>query len=163
MNANEFVQNAAERMAADGHEVGSAQLPSGWALVGYQSQFRLSWMATKLHLFVVMVPVEQASADLLATLTSEAIDYAKSAKGQLRGFQSGVAVLPVLVAERVLPDACVAAQARPAKHFAVVTLPALVDATTGQVHEYTGRIVFGGIYAGWLRQRLAAAVHNDKR
>src|SRR6266498_3086270 len=75
-----------------------------------------------------------------------------------RGFQSGVAIIPALVAETVTEPARAAALARPKKEFAAFLLPAIVDLATGQTFSYQGRIVWGTIYASWLRARLAAAL-----
>ena len=127
MTLEEYVQEASERMRADGSSVSVVSLTGGPAVVGYQSRFRLRWMATKLHLFTVVVSVPQATIDVVSSVTAQGIDYAKKTKGKFRGFQSGVAVIPVVVAAEVLADARAAVETRPAKSFAVITLPAIVD------------------------------------
>jgi hypothetical protein len=158
LTPEEYVRQTGERLLADGSEVSTVQLPSGSALVGYRGQFKLAWMATKLHLFTVVVAVPQATASLLYTLTSESAQYAKSTKGALRGLQSGVAVIPALVSYDVQPDAREYAQSRPEKAFALFHLPAVVDLAAGQTYSYTGRMIWGGIYASWLRAHLAATL-----
>ncbi|HET6951491.1 MAG TPA: hypothetical protein VFI47_14005 [Acidimicrobiales bacterium] len=156
MLVDEYVHEAAERMAADGSSVSQVVLPMGPAVVGYQSRFRLRWMATKLHVFTVVVPVSRATAETLREATEQSIDYAKQTKGSLRGLQTGVAALPVVVTADATPDALAAAESRPSKGWAAFTLPALVDLTTGRIHSFSGRLVWGGLYASWLRQRLDA-------
>jgi hypothetical protein len=88
----------------------------------------------------------------------EAVSYAKATKGTLRGLQSGVAVIPALVAESVTEQASAAAAARPKKEFAALLLPAIVDLGNGQTLSYQGPIVWGAMYASWLRARLSAAL-----
>jgi hypothetical protein len=158
MDAAEYLQGAAQRLQQDGSQVSWAGLPGGQALVGYRSQFKLSWLATKLHLFTVLYPTAAATDAELAALSRDAVEYAKATKGALRGFQSGVAIIPALVAETVSEPARAAALARPKKEFAAFLLPAIVDLATGQTFSYQGRIVWGTIYASWLRARLAAAL-----
>ena len=153
---NEYVDEAAHRMAADGSAVSQVPLPIGPAVVGYQSQFRLRWIATKLHVFTVVVPVSSATAETLREATEQSIDYAKQTKGRLRGLQSGVAAIPVLVTARAMPDALAAAESRPSKGWAAFILPAIVDLTSGRIHSFRGRLLWGGIYAAWLRDRLDA-------
>jgi hypothetical protein len=153
---HEYADEAAHRMAADGSAVSQIVLPIGPAVVGYQSQFRLRWMATKLHVFTVVVPVSLATAETLRGATEQSIDYAKQTKGRLRGLQSGVAALPVLVTAQATPDALAAAESRPSKEWAAFTLPAIVDLTSGRIHRFSGRLLWGGLYAAWLRERLNA-------
>jgi hypothetical protein len=159
VNADEYVEAAAARMDADGSEVSRIQLPVGPAVVGYRAQFKLKWFATKLHAFTVVVPVPAATLDVLTDATQQSLDYAKQTKGKLRGFQTGVAALPVLVSSEVSPDARATVESRPSKKFAAQTLPAIVDLSSGQIHRYEGRLVWGGIYDAWLRARLDALPH----
>lgn len=158
MTPEEFVQQTAQRLRADGNTVSEITLPGGSAIVGYQSKFRLRWAATKLHLFTVVISVPDATRDVLESVTTQAVDYAKKTKGRLRGFQTGVAVIPVVVAGRVHTDARAAVEARPQKIFAVILLPAIVDIENQQTYAYSGRIVFGALYAAWMRERLRAAL-----
>jgi hypothetical protein len=154
--ANEYVNEAAQRMASDGSAVSQVLLPIGPAVVGYQSQFRLRWIATKLHCFTVVIPVADATGETVRQATEQSIDYAKQTKGSLRGLQSGVAAIPVLVTPRATPDAVAAAESPPSKGWAAIVLPVIVDLTSGRIHSYRGRIVWGHIYAAWLRDRLDA-------
>jgi hypothetical protein len=150
-------------MLADGNVVSSVQLECGPALVGYQSRFQWKWVATKLHLFTVVVAVPVATSENLAAVTAQATDYAKRTKGKLRGFQTGVAVLPALVADEVLPEARMAAEARPKTGWAVFVLPAIADLNAQEMYSYRGRLVWGGVYASWLRERLGAVVAPPER
>jgi hypothetical protein len=158
MNAEEYLQGAARRLQEDGSQVSRVQLPGGSALVGYQSKFRMSWAATKLHLFTVLYPTGVATDGQLAALSRDAVNYAKATKGALRGFQTGVAVIPILVADTVTEQARTAATARPKKEFAAFLLPAVVDLPSGRTFTYPGRIVWGALYASWLRERLSATL-----
>ena len=158
MDATEYLQGAAQRMQQDGSQVSWVGLPGGQALVGYRSQFKLSLLATKLHLFTVLYPTALATDADLAALSRDAVNYAKATKGALRGFQSGVAIIPALVADTVSESARAAALARPKKEFAAFLLPAIVDLAAGQTVSYQGRIVWGGIYSSWLRARVATTL-----
>jgi len=158
VNAEEYMDGAARRLHEDGSQVSRVQLPGGIALVGYQSKFRARWAATKVHLFTVLYATVVATDAQLDMLSRDAVDYAKSTKGALRGLQSGLAVIPALVADTVTEQARAAATARPRKQFAVFLLPSIVDLSSGQTLSYQGPILWGALYASWLRARLAAAL-----
>jgi hypothetical protein len=38
--------------------------------------------------------------------------------------------------------------------FRAITLPAVVHLATNSIHFYDGRLVWGAVYASWLRERL---------
>src|SRR6266487_1010735 len=112
MNAEDYLRDAAGRLRDDGSEVSRVAMPGGTALVGYQSRFRIRWLATKVHLFTVLYPTVVATDSQLAALGQDAVSYAKATKGNLRGLQSGVAVIPALIAQTVTEPARAAATAR---------------------------------------------------
>ena len=155
MDMAEYLKLTASVLAEDGNTVTNVLLPGGPSVVGYQKQFRLRWMATMLHVFTVVVSVPLATPEILHDVNVEAIAYAKRTKGRLRGLQTGVAVLPVVVAGRATAEGIEAAARRPPKDFAAITMPALVDLSTGRITRYDGRLVWGSIYTSWLRARLA--------
>jgi hypothetical protein len=105
MNAEEYLQGAARRLHDDGSEVSWVAMSGGTALVGYQSKFRILWLATKVHLFTVLYPTEVATDTQLAALGQDAVSHANATKGRLRGLQSGVAVIPALIAQTVTEPA----------------------------------------------------------
>jgi hypothetical protein len=158
MTPDEYVQQIAQRLHADGSAVSTISLPGGPALVGYQSKFRLRWFATKLHLFTVAVSVPHLTPEVFDSVIGQAVAYAKHAKGALRGLQSGVAVIPIVVAAEVDPAARAVAEARPKRIFAVPLVPVIVDLKSAETFRYRGHIWLGVIYNGWLRQRLQAAL-----
>jgi len=162
MNAEKYLEGAKRRLQEDGSQVSWVQLPGGTALVGYQSKFRVRWAATKVHLFTVLCPTGVATDAQLAGLSRDAVAYAKATKGGLRGRQSGVAVIPALVADTVTEPARAAVAARPSRQFAAFLLPAIVDLSGGQTLSYQGPILWGALYASWLRARLSAALQPPR-
>jgi hypothetical protein len=157
----DFLQVTASNLKADGSVVTAVDLRSGPATVGYQGEFRWSWFATKLNLFAVVTTRSEATVDGFSTLISEAIEYAKQTKGRLRGLQTGVAVMPILASASVSPAAMDLVKTRPPKGFAAITMPAIVDLSTGEAHYYEGRLVVGALYTKWLRERLARALGHS--
>lgn len=158
MSADEYTKEIASRLRADGAEVTTESIGDLTTLVGYRSQFRLRWMATRLNLFTIVGTVPLVTVAGLERFTNDAIDYAISQKGQFRGLQNGVAVIPVLLGERIDPEAATFAKDRLVRRFSAIGWPATVDTTSGHVYKHEGRVLLGGIYASWLRQQTAIAL-----
>jgi hypothetical protein len=99
----------------------------------------------------------------LEQFSNDAIDYAISRKGQFSGLQNGVAVIPVLVGERIEPDAATFATDTLGRRFSAFAWPATVDLTSPRVYQHEGQVLLGGIYADWMRQQTAIALPDPSR
>jgi len=149
-----YIKETAARLAADGCEVRTEDWTGTPVLVGYRADFRVQWMATKLHLLTVVAPAAGVTQGDLERFTGTAFDYAQARKGQFRGLQTGVAVLPALVGTHVDPAALAWAQQRQLVRFGSVARPVAVDATTGAVACFRRTAALGFIYSGHLRRKL---------
>lgn len=158
MSPDEYLDAAAERLRVDGAEVSTAQMRGLTALVGYRSDFRWRWAATRLHLFTVLINVPSVTAAELELFAGDALDFALSQKGHYRGFQSGVAAIPVLISSRVDPDAVTFANTRLIRRFAAMAWPVAVDLSLQRSYRHEGRVAMGGIYASWMRQQTTVAL-----
>lgn len=158
MNPQEYLDTVADRLRGDGAAVDTAVLPGGEALVGYRSQFRLRWMATKLNLFTVVRSVPEVTASALENFSNEALDHGVKLKGRFRGLQTGVAVVPVLVGELVEPSAAEYARTVLVRRWSAFAWPAVVDLDRNVVSSHQGSVTIGGIYASWMRQQTAVAL-----
>jgi hypothetical protein len=112
----------------------------------------------KAHLFTVVVCTPTVTAELLARLTVESFSYANEMKGAYKGLQSGFAVIPAVVAERVLPEARQLVERRPAHHWAALTLPVVVDLSAGATYSYAGQVWGQVLIVPWVRKRIAATL-----
>lgn len=142
------------RLAADGcaprwHDWGGAPV-----LIGRRADFRVRWMATRLHLFTVAAAVPEITPAVIETFTRHALQYAKDTKGGLPlGFQTGVAVFPVLCSALVHPHAMAWAQEKQRTQFACCARPVVVDLTHRHIGVYRGTPALGWIYAPHLRRK----------
>ncbi|WP_433118894.1 levansucrase [Micromonospora sp. CA-246542] len=151
-----YLTATGERLRADGCEVRTEDWGGTPVLIGYRGDFRMRWMATKLHLFTIAAPTMRVTADVLEAFSTSAMDYVLARKGQLRGFQNGVAVLPALVGLEVEPAAAAWAQEKQRLKFAALARPVAVDARTGAAAAFRGSPALGFIYAAHLRGKLDA-------
>jgi hypothetical protein len=151
-----YIDATARRLASDGCRVHTEDWGGARTVIGYRADFRLRWLATKLHLFTVVTAKAHVTAADIETFTTRVLDYALARKGELRGFQSGVAAFPCLVGESVGPEAITWAEQKQRLRFACIGRPVIVDLSGGRVSTYRGRPTLGLVYAGHLRRKLEA-------
>lgn len=123
-------------------------------LVGRRADFRMKWMATRLHLFTVAAAVPEVTVRTIVEFTDSVLTYARDTKDGLPvGLQTGVAAFPVLVSGNVEPGAVQWAEARQRNKFACMARPVVVDTTHQYVGMYRGKPVIGRGYASHLIEK----------
>jgi hypothetical protein len=150
---HEYLQGLAGRLEADGcspqWETGPTPL-----LVGRRSDFRLQWFATRLHVFVLATELSEITVPIVDQFSEFAIQGALDRKtGLPPGFQTGVAVFPVMASDRVDPAAVAHAAQAQKLRFAAFGRPTVIDTTNRVVGTYRGTPALGFIYAGYLRKK----------
>ena len=151
-----YIEAASGRLAADGCEVRTEGWGASVVTIGYRSDFRLQWMATKLHLFTIMMAVPMVGQPDVDGFTEAVFNYVDQRKGQFRGLQSGIAAFPCLVSPHVDPAAVAWAQAKQRVRFALMARPVVVDVSTGTAACFRGTAALGFVYSAHLRKKLAA-------
>ncbi|AXG76481.1 levansucrase [Streptomyces paludis] len=146
-----YLAGLESRLAADGCAPRQDNWGGAPVLVGRRADFRLRWMATRLHLFTIAAAVPHIDFQTIATFTNQSLQYARKNKGGLPvGLQTGVAVLPVLVSERVDPAALAWAREKQRNEFACIARPVVVDSARGEIAFFRGHPMIGGIYSSHL-------------
>ncbi|WP_411083074.1 levansucrase [Streptomyces sp. cmx-18-6] len=146
-----YLGSVERQLAADGCQPRWDQLGGAPVLVGRRADFRMRWMATKLHLFTVAAAVPEITVPVVEDFTSRVLTYAKENKGGLPvGMQTGVAAFPVLVSDRVDPAAMAWAEEKQRNRFAYFARPVVVDTTHRYVGFYSGTPMVGAAYASHL-------------
>lgn len=158
MKPDAYLQAVKEQLTKDGATVYEVNLASTHAIVGHISQFKWQWFATRLHLLTIAAHVPELNVSTYASIVKEATAYAHTQKSKFHGLQVSLAVNVVIATQAVDTETIALAAGRPPKEFAKLTTPAVVDLLQAKCYTYTGRIVRGGIYTSWLRERLAAAL-----
>lgn len=164
MTPEDVMGRIEQSTAAAGMQPTRVQLFDGWtALVARTKQFRLRWMATQLHTFLVAAPFPQAPtrADL-DRFMGAATQYAKTNKGGLPlGLQTGVAAIVVAVTSGATPEAVDWASSVHGRQFSTIPWPALVDTAVPTLVQ-PQRMMIGGIYKAYLQnlvqQHVAGAL-----
>jgi hypothetical protein len=163
MTPDEYVTAVETRLVAGGVQIGHVPIGGLDTLIGYRSQFKMQWMATKLHLFTVVgtTPLT-VNADGLRGFSMQALDFAEREKGGMKGLQVGVAAIPILVSEHVTRDAVTLATNDIIKRFSAFAWPVVVDLTARKAYSHQGRVMIGGIYANWMRGQIELALPDFK-
>jgi hypothetical protein len=151
-DVNGYLQGLQERLVADGCTVTHEQLGDRSVLVGYKSQMKA---LSKMHIFTVADAAGQVTEPTLRGFTDAAVKLATDRKGQSRGLQSGVIVLPILVGTGV--DAQATAVTQKAYNlnvggFAVLAQPAVVDVTADRVWTFRGVRLWGYAFNALIKK-----------
>ncbi len=151
IDADTYLQGLEDRLAADGCKVTHEPL----GLVGYRANMPA---LVRAHVFLVAAKADQIGETALSEFAAEAVNLAVDRKGQWRGFQSSVMVLPVLVAWSV-DQSAVAITRRTHRlnlgGFAVMAQPAVVDLAAGKSHIFRGTRIWGYALNALMKQKLA--------
>ena len=128
------------------------------SVIGYDKQFRWSWMATQLNTFVVATDfgAEKASVPALETFLADAFTFAdQHYKGWPRGLQSGIGVVAMMVSSHLDSDAISYCQEMGSgKKWAGFTIPVVIDSESGQVHRFRKKPMWGRIYYPYFEQLI---------
>ncbi|WP_369259771.1 levansucrase [Streptomyces sp. R35] len=149
-----YLASVEGRLTADG----CATRWEDWAgvpvLIGRRGDFRMRWMATKLHLFTVAAAVPEITVPAISGFTEQVMKYAKDTKGGLPvGMQNGVGAFPLLVSDRVDPAAVRWAEEQQRIKFACMTRPVVVDSARQYVGMYRGKPALGRVYANYFIEK----------
>lgn len=159
MTPDEYVNAIAGRLQADGVELSTADVGGLRCMIGYRSQFKVQWMATKLHLFTVVAPTElRITAEGLEGFSNAALDFAINWKGGLMGLQVGVAAIPIMVSPNVDASAASYALSTLVRRFSAFAWPAVIDTSLGQSYSHEGAVMIGGIYSKFMRKNTNLAL-----
>jgi hypothetical protein len=139
-------------LRAGGFAVERGSVAGRDTVIARQSQFKLRWMATKLHTFVMVADFgADASPDVLDRYLTEAVQYSISAKGGApRGLQTGTCAMTVAVTESAGGAGGWAVKPH-GRRFAAMAFPVLVDVTAGSV-SHPQRMAIGAIYVPYLKK-----------
>lgn len=128
------------------------------SVIGYDKQFRWSWMATQLNTFVVVTDfgAEAANVPALEAFLADAFAYAdKNYKGWPRGLQSGIGVVAMMVSSNLDADAISYCQElRSGKKWAGFTIPVVIDSGSGQMHRFGKKPMWGRIYYPYFEKLI---------
>jgi len=147
-----------DRLKDDGATVSESNVGSVSAVVGYRAQFRLRWLATRVHLFTVVASVPYVNVQLLQQFTNDALDFGVKERGRFRGLQTGVGVIAALVSGSVDSEASTWATTELVDRRGAFAWPALVDLSSGRRFSHVGAVRRGGLYANWMRHQIATAL-----
>lgn len=150
-----YLEIVRQRMVADGCTVSEEYVCSKATLVGYRAQTRA---LTRMYVFTVCAAVDRVEKAGLSDFVNAAVNLGLNRKGQWRGMQSGVIVLPVLVTTAIEESAIALTQKVHRLHsagFAALAQPAVVDMFTGTVWAFRGTRVWGYAHNSLIKQKFS--------
>ncbi|TFG26864.1 hypothetical protein EU528_13735 [Candidatus Thorarchaeota archaeon] len=116
--------------------------------IAKQQEFRLSWMATKMHytgIYGVLEHITQQDAELFSTACFEC---AKKNYSGRRGLQSGFSSISALISRSVDVAAKEWVTNFQKKHFASFEIPVIIDLSSNELLFCQKKPLWGRIYYG---------------
>lgn len=128
-------------------------------LIGVRSKWHGDCLATKLTSVALVRRVGVLTTDEIEADRERMRREARSIDPSRlpRGFQKGIAVLPIYLADRVLEDAKQWLTRKPRIRFAFFHVPSAWDGATGESHFVRRTPIWGALYYGkfrFLQRRL---------
>src|SRR5713101_741661 len=140
MSAHELEVSLGRRLRDRGFDVREDDLPSGRALIGYRSEFRVQWLLTKLNLFVAAIEVPVVTLERVQRHVDETLTYGIEQKGRFRGLQNGVVAIPLLVSAAVDDSAAQFATRQLVRKFSASAWPAIIDTSNDRTYSHEGAV-----------------------
>lgn len=157
MDPQQHLTAITARMAEAGFTVTpEVPLAGTHVLMGQTTQFRWSWMATRMYLLAYVQTVDTVTAAGLESFGLACLEHALAAKGALRGLQVGVAAVPIQIGAHVEDAARELAERKIQRRYAAFSWPVAIDASSGKVSRHTGRPAIGAAYSSWMREQIDA-------
>ena len=119
-------------------------------VIGYEKQFRWSWMATQLNTFIVSTDFgnEEINISLIESHLTESFKYAKqNYKGWPRGLESGLGVICVLISNKVDEESkeyC--RKLKSGKKWSGFSIPVVYNSETNEIFHFEKNPMWGRIY-----------------
>jgi len=120
------------------------------SVIGYEKKFKWSWLAIQLNTFIVVTDFGDQEIDksLIKNHLSESFRFAmQNYKGWPIGFQSGVAVISVLISNNISDEAkdyCQKSKAR--KKWAGMLVPVVHDSKSEETFQFKKNPMWGGFF-----------------
>lgn len=128
------------------------------SVAGYDKQFRWSWLATQLNTFIIASDCGSTTIDkkfIEAHLKSSFAYANNNYDGWIRGFQSGVGIISIIISDTITEEAktyCKKLQS--GKKWAAFTIPVVIDSNTNEVFFFDKRPMWGRIYFPFFGQMI---------
>jgi hypothetical protein len=153
MTPDNYIKELSSRLQEDGCEP-QWETTTAPFLIGRRSDFKLQWVASRMHLFTIAAVVPEVTVPVLEQFTEFAMNTAVARKkGLMRGLQTGIGVFPALISDRVDPAALQHAAKGQKLRFACMGRPTVVDTANQTVGTYRGTPIAGIMYASYLRKK----------
>ena len=153
------IENIKKRLESQSILYSQDSINNKKSVIGYDKIFKWRWIATQLNTFIVAVDIgsEVVTEKLISQYIDESFNYAKSHyKGWPRGFQSGIAVITILVSDHINEDAIeYCKKLKSGKKWAAFTVPVIINSSTNESHYFEKKPIWGRIYFSYLKNMIS--------
>jgi len=147
MDLGDYLQLVHDRFSDDSFQLVQDIISDIEVTIATMQEFRLSWLASKMHYFGVYGLYEEITQPVIERFSLDSFEYAKhNYTGLPRGFQKGFASLSMLASLNVSLEAKNWVEKYSKKHFAAFELPVIVDLSKSEIIYRKKKPLWGRMY-----------------
>ena len=133
MEGKTYLSTIYDKLQQDGFELKNEKVNDHDVLIATKKEFKLSWLATQLNIFVYIGSTDRTSKDIIETFSKNSLKYTiDSYTGLPRGVQSSVVSFSLLASTTIDEEAKQWVKKPPKKHFAAFEVPIIFDLKKGK-------------------------------
>ena len=151
METKKYIQKISKKILDDNLKVSNEEINGVKTIIGYKTEFRWSWFATKLHIFSIVGSVDKISKQDIDKYSEACLKYGKRNMKGTRGMQQGAVSFAVLASKNVEKEAKEWVQQIPPKHFALMEFPVIYDLKEDKLYYCEKTPTWGSIYFKFFR------------
>jgi len=151
MNTDSYIQKISKKFSDDNLKVSKDEINGINVVIGSKSEFRWSWLATKLHIFACVGTKDKVGKGDIDKYSEACLKYAERNMEGMRGMQQGAVAFAVLASEDVDAEAKEWVQKIPPKHFALMEFPVIYHLKEDKLYYCEKSPVWGRIYFKFFR------------
>ena len=148
LELDEYLQATYSRFDKDGFDQHSEVVEGIDVTVAAQKEFRLSWMATRMHYFGIYGAKDHVSLPDAEMFSKACFECAKKSYTGIRGTMSGFSSISALASISVDLQAKQWVEKYQKKHFSSFEIPVLIDLSTRDTLFCKSKPLWGRIYYG---------------
>ena len=151
MKPKEYIQKISKKFSDDHLKVSNEEINGINTIVGYKTEFRWSWFATKLHIFGMVGTIDKITKQDIDKFSKACIEHGERNMKGMRGMQQGAVSFAVLASDNVQQDAIDWVKEPSPKHFALMEFPVIYDLKEDKLYYCEKTPMWGAIYFKFFR------------
>jgi len=159
---NSILERAVQRLYYDGFSQSGVNMNGVQSIAMYKKKFKPEMFLTQMNIFFIIGETTNITIDSIKDFSDHSLGYSiKNNRGLMRGMQSGVMSISVLMSNNVDGGAIEWVQERPPKHYAAMEVPVIYDLSNNNYYFYKDTPLWGMIYYPYIIALINNALRDQ--